>query len=237
VPGRRRLPNGWLAGLSISGGCWLPSPWWPCCCSGWCGDDSGRMDRGGAVLALLVGSMMILAGRGMCRRHGWMAGKTIALDNVTLVSRRYKMKAKPDRLVRQGRNIIPEERKSAPVVRLWHRVQIGVTVLVIEDTLKVTQTHGFDVCGDRGSTLGKADAWFSRLRRWHAAPGRKRRSAAGEGVRARPADAGGDGERFAAEDGESQAEAVSTVRGARALRAGSPVMEASECYPRMPSIG
>jgi CRISPR-associated exonuclease Cas4 len=84
----------------------------------------------------------------MRRRHGWMAGKTIALDNVTLVSRRYKLIAKPDRLVRQGRNIIPEERKSAPAVRPWHRVQLGVTFLVIEDKFGVKPTHGFIITGD-----------------------------------------------------------------------------------------
>jgi CRISPR-associated exonuclease Cas4 len=102
----------------------------------------------GAVLALLVGLMMIFGGRGIRRRHGWMAGKTIALDNVTLVSHRYRMIAKPDRLVRRGGTIIPEERKSAQVVRRWHRVQIGVTFLVIEDKFRVKPTHGFIITGD-----------------------------------------------------------------------------------------
>ena len=58
------------------------------CCSGWCGDDAGRVDRRGAVLALLVGLWLIMAGRGMRRRRGPGRRQDDSLDQVTLTSRR-----------------------------------------------------------------------------------------------------------------------------------------------------
>ena len=103
----------------------------------------------GAVLALLVGLVMILGGRAMRRRHGWMAGKTIALDNVTLRIPPLQDDSKAGSICPPGRRyIVPEERKSAQVVRPWHVVQLGVTFVVIEDTCGVTPTHGFIITGD-----------------------------------------------------------------------------------------
>ena len=64
---------------------------------------------GAAVLALLLGLWLMLAGRGMRRRRGLSAGKTVSLDRVTLTSRRLGLTGRPDRLVKTGDTIIIEE--------------------------------------------------------------------------------------------------------------------------------
>jgi CRISPR-associated exonuclease Cas4 len=102
----------------------------------------------GALLALAVGVALIVGGRGMRRRRGLGGGKTVALDNVTLTSRRYGLVGRPDRMIREGETVIPEEWKSANQLRAWHRAQMGVYFILIEDQLKVRPTHGFVVLGD-----------------------------------------------------------------------------------------
>ncbi len=102
----------------------------------------------GLVLALAAGVALIVAGRVMRRRRGLGDGTTIALDNVTLTSRRYGLTGRVDRLVRSRNLLIPEEWKSARSLRPWHRAQMGVYFLLIEDQLGVVPTHGFIVCGD-----------------------------------------------------------------------------------------
>lgn len=44
--------------------------------------------------------------------------------------------------------VIPEEWKSARMLRPWHRAQMGVYFLLIEDQLGIKPTHGFVVLGD-----------------------------------------------------------------------------------------
>jgi CRISPR-associated exonuclease Cas4 len=102
----------------------------------------------GAALALLLGLALALLGRGMRQRRGLGAGRTVALDNVTLISRRHGLLARPDRLVKGGGAVTPEEWKSALVLRDWHVAQLGVDFLVIEDQRGVRPTHGFVVTGD-----------------------------------------------------------------------------------------
>src|SRR4051794_33708062 len=55
-----------------------------------------------AALALLLGLALAGFGQGLRRRRGLGAGKTVALDNVTLTSRLYRLTARPDRLVKSG---------------------------------------------------------------------------------------------------------------------------------------
>ncbi len=102
----------------------------------------------GAMLALLPGLVLILGGRGMRRRRGLGGGKTVALDNVTLTSRCYGLTGKPDRMIRQGGMVIPEEWKRSRSVWPNHRAQLGVYFILIEEQLEVRPTHGFIVCGD-----------------------------------------------------------------------------------------
>jgi CRISPR-associated exonuclease Cas4 len=100
------------------------------------------------ALALLLGLVLLLGGRGMRRRRGLGGGKTISLDQVTLTSRRYEMTGRPDRLIRDRGTIIPEEWKSARSCRPWHHAQMGVYFLLIEDQLRVRPERGYLVCGD-----------------------------------------------------------------------------------------
>jgi CRISPR-associated exonuclease Cas4 len=101
-----------------------------------------------AAMALVLGLVLILGGQGLRQRRGLGQGRTVALGNITLTSRRYGLTGRPDRLLREGGIVIPEEWKSS--LRAWpnHRAQMGVYFLLIEDQLKVRPTHGFIVCGD-----------------------------------------------------------------------------------------
>ena len=103
-----------------------------------------------AGLALLAGWLLIAVGSRLRRRLGLMEGWTVALDNVTLVSRRLGLTGRPDRLVRTGGTVIPEEwKRSARRVRDAHRAQLGVYFLLIEDQLGVRPPYGVIVLGDR----------------------------------------------------------------------------------------
>jgi CRISPR/Cas system-associated exonuclease Cas4 (RecB family) len=101
-----------------------------------------------AALLLLLGLLLVLAGRLLRRRFGLGPGRTIALDNVTLISRRLRLAGRVDRLIRTRGAIVPEEWKSARMLRAWHRAQMGVYFLLIEDQLKVRPAYGIIVCGD-----------------------------------------------------------------------------------------
>jgi CRISPR-associated exonuclease Cas4 len=101
-----------------------------------------------AAAALVAGFLLMLLGRAMRRRRGLGAGRTLSLDRMTLTSRRYGLTGRPDRLLKTGGMIVPEEWKSARTLRPWHRVQMGVYFVLIEDQLGVVPPHGFVVCGD-----------------------------------------------------------------------------------------
>jgi CRISPR-associated exonuclease Cas4 len=101
-----------------------------------------------AVLALLLGLMLMLAGRGMRRRRGLGGGRTVSLDRVTLTSRRLGLTGRPDRLIKRDGTIVIEEWKSARTLRPWHRAQMGTYFLLIEEELRIRSSHGFIVCGD-----------------------------------------------------------------------------------------
>jgi CRISPR-associated exonuclease Cas4 len=72
----------------------------------------------------------------------------VALDNVTLFSERLKLVGRPDRLVRQGELIIPEEWKSSKRVHHGHRLQLGTYFLLIEEEYGVRPPFGVVVLGD-----------------------------------------------------------------------------------------
>jgi CRISPR-associated exonuclease Cas4 len=102
----------------------------------------------GAALAVVLGLVLVLMGRGMRRRRGLGGGKTVSLDRVTLTSRRLGLTGRPDRLIQTGGTIVIEEWKSARHVRPWHRAQMGVYFALVEERYRVKPSHGFIVCGD-----------------------------------------------------------------------------------------
>lgn len=102
-----------------------------------------------AVLAvLLFGLVLVRAGRTLRRPFGLGPGRTVALDNVTLTSRRLGLTGRPDRLVRIEGVVIPEEWKFARRVHDSHRAQLGVYFLLIEEKDGVRPPHGVVVLGD-----------------------------------------------------------------------------------------
>ena len=116
-----------------------------------------------AVLALLLGLWLVLAGGGMRRRRGLGGGKTVSLDKITLRSHRLGLTGRPDRLIRTGGTVIIEEWKSSRSCRPWHRAQMGVYFLLVEEQFGTRPSHGFIVCGDgtrhRIENTGDLRAW------------------------------------------------------------------------------
>jgi len=101
-----------------------------------------------ALLVLLVGLWLILAGRGIRQRRGLGGGKTVSLDRVTLTSHRLGLTGRPDRLIKTDGTTIPEEWKSSRRVWPSHRAQMACYFVLIEEELRVRPSHGFIVLGD-----------------------------------------------------------------------------------------
>ena len=99
------------------------------------------------VLGLLGLLLVVLASRRR-RKRGSARAKTVALDDVTLFSERLKLVGRPDRIVRQGENLIPEEWKSSKRVSDGHRLQLGTYFLLIEEEYGVRPPFGVVVLGD-----------------------------------------------------------------------------------------
>jgi CRISPR-associated exonuclease Cas4 len=91
--------------------------------------------------------LVVLSKRGRWLR-GLGTGDTIALDNVTLFSERLKLVGRPDRIVRLGGQLIPEEWKSAKKVSHGHRLQLGAYFLLIEEKYGERPPFGVVVLGD-----------------------------------------------------------------------------------------
>lgn len=101
-----------------------------------------------AILALMVGLLLVVAGRRVRACRGLGAGTTVSLDAITLRSYRLGLTGRPDRLIRIGGTVIPEEWKSARTLRPWHHAQMGVYFVLIEEELGTRPPHGFVTCGD-----------------------------------------------------------------------------------------
>lgn len=99
------------------------------------------------VLGLLGLVVVVLAWLGR-KTRGLGSGETVALDDVTLYSERYGLVGRPDRIVRQGENLIPEEWKSAKRVSHGHRLQLATYFILIEENHGKRPPHGFVVLGD-----------------------------------------------------------------------------------------
>ena len=76
----------------------------------------------GAVLALALGLVLMLAGRGIRLRRDLGGGKTVSLDRVTLTSRRLGLTGRPHRLVKSGRHDHPRSMEFMDVMHLVPRV-------------------------------------------------------------------------------------------------------------------
>jgi CRISPR-associated exonuclease Cas4 len=116
-----------------------------------------------AAGALLAGTLLMWLGRNVRRRRGLGAGQTVSLDRVLLTSHRLGLTGRPDRLIKAEGTIVIEEWKSAHVVRPWHRAQMGVYFLLVEEQLRIRPLHGFLVCGD--GTRHRIDN-TEKLRAW-----------------------------------------------------------------------
>lgn len=99
------------------------------------------------VLGLLGLLLVVFSKRGRWLR-GLGSGETVALDNVTLYSERLKLVGRPDRIVRDGGHLIPEEWKSAKRVNHGHRLQLGCYFLLIEEEYGERPPFGVVVLGD-----------------------------------------------------------------------------------------
>jgi CRISPR-associated exonuclease Cas4 len=94
----------------------------------------------GVILAVLASWARIACGLG----HG----ETVTLDDVTLHSESLGLVGRPDRVVKRGDSLIPEEWKSSRRVEPWHVVQLATYFLLIEERYGVRPAHGFIVLGD-----------------------------------------------------------------------------------------
>ena len=115
-----------------------------------------------AVLGVL-GWLLLQSGKQVRQGQGVSEGLTVAMDSLTLKSHRYGLIGRPDRLFRVGDSIIPEEWKSARILRPWHLAQIGVYFLLLEEELGVIPPHGFIVLGDGTRHQVEND---QHLRKW-----------------------------------------------------------------------
>jgi CRISPR-associated exonuclease Cas4 len=93
-----------------------------------------------ALVALLIGFLLILAGKAGRQRRGLTDARTRDLDGRTLYSPRLGLAGRPDRIIEGG---IPEEWKSSNRVYDSHRAQLGCYLILIEEETGVRPTHGF----------------------------------------------------------------------------------------------
>jgi CRISPR-associated exonuclease Cas4 len=99
------------------------------------------------VLLVLGVVLVYLALKGRMLR-GLGSGETVTLDDVTLFSETHGLVGRPDRIVREGEFLIPEEWKSSRRVGDGHRLQLGTYFILIEETYGVRPPHGWVVLGD-----------------------------------------------------------------------------------------
>jgi CRISPR-associated exonuclease Cas4 len=101
-----------------------------------------------AAGGLAVSLWLSWLGRRARHCHGLGVGSTLSLDGVTLRSQRLRLAGRPDRLVKTGGCIIPEEWKSSRRLRPWHRAQVGVYLALIEEQFGTRPPYGVVVTGD-----------------------------------------------------------------------------------------
>ena len=101
------------------------------------------------LLALIFGAVLLFWSSMTREKEGLGAGETLALDDLLLVSERLKILGRPDRIVRQGEFLIPEEWKpSARRIYPGHRLQFMPICLLIEEEFGVRPPYGVVVLAD-----------------------------------------------------------------------------------------
>src|SRR3954466_11670203 len=84
-----------------------------------------------ALVVLLVGALLIWWAVRSREGRGLGSGETVSLDDLVLYSERLQLVGRPDRIERQGDNLILEEWKpSAKRVFPGHRLQLGTYFLL-----------------------------------------------------------------------------------------------------------
>lgn len=106
-----------------------------------------RLTLIGLALAVFGLALLIHALRKRWAR-GFLSGKTVTLDNVTLFSKEHLLVGRPDRIVKRGENLIPEEWKSSRKVEPWHVAQLGTYFILIEEHYGVRPPFGVIVTRD-----------------------------------------------------------------------------------------
>jgi CRISPR-associated exonuclease Cas4 len=66
----------------------------------------------------------------------------------TLFSKEHLLVGRPDRIVKQGGSVVPEEWKSSKKVQPGHIAQLGTRLILIEEAYGVRPAYGVIVLGD-----------------------------------------------------------------------------------------
>ena len=100
------------------------------------------------LFVFLLGLALFLGAWRRRARAGFGRGRTVSRDDVLLVSHRYRLAGRPDRIVKRGAHYIPEEKKPGRQVYDAYRAQIGVYLLLIEEQYGIRPPYGVLVLGD-----------------------------------------------------------------------------------------
>lgn len=95
-----------------------------------------------AVLFLLLIKKLFFQPTGMYK------GKSLAIDNLTLYSSQQNISCRPDRILKLGKWIIPEEWKSHKIPTIGDILQLATQLLVIEEHYKQCPPFGVLIMGD-----------------------------------------------------------------------------------------
>jgi CRISPR-associated exonuclease Cas4 len=100
------------------------------------------------LFLFLLGLALVLGAWRRRTRAGLGRGQTVSRDGVLLVSHRYRLSGRPDRIVKKRGRYIPEEKKPGRKVYDAYRAQIGVYLLLIEEHYGIRPPYGVLVLGD-----------------------------------------------------------------------------------------
>jgi CRISPR-associated exonuclease Cas4 len=95
------------------------------------------------LVIVLLGVVLVAWALRARKIRGLGPGKTVASDDMLLISERFQILGRPDRIIRHGEFLIPEEWKpSARRIYHGHRVQLGAYLLLVEEHFGVRPPFG-----------------------------------------------------------------------------------------------